>query len=292
MWDNINGRTNPFGSGDIRPSEINDIGQVVGTARNLDGYLQGFIWDGTNGLQFIDMPTALQASIGTDINNFSRISGHGDSTSEPHDHHSYIWESTNVISTLGDLGGNQEWAFGINNKGQIVGNATAPDFMRYGCGFIWDEINGMRNINDLILFKEGFEYISSAIDINDSEKIIGQGIIDEENGIYHAFLLIPIPDVPSIDTILTFFDESVADGTLTGYSPGNSANGRLIALRNMLEMAGDLIHVNDIEGACGQLRATLRKCDGYSPPPDFVTGEAVSKLYEMILELMAELGCE
>ena len=74
MWDSINGRTNPFGSGDIRPSEINDNGQVVGTARNSDGYLQGFIWDGTNGLQFIDMPTALQAIVGTDINNMSQIS--------------------------------------------------------------------------------------------------------------------------------------------------------------------------------------------------------------------------
>ena len=86
--------------------------------------------------------------------------------------------------------------------------------------------------------------------------------------------------------------EFVSGGTLEGDGPGNSANGRLNALRNMLEMAGDLIGIDDIEGACVQLHAALGKCDGDSPPPDFVAGLAASELYTMITELMAELGCE
>lgn len=97
---------------------------------------------------------------------------------------------------------------------------------------------------------------------------------------------------PTIDAILDFFDESVADVTLFGIGPGRSANGRLNALRNMLEMAGDLINIPDIEGACGQLKAALKKCDGERKPPDFVAGPAASELYTMITELMAELGCE
>ena len=60
----------------------------------------------------------------------------------------------------------------------------------------------------------------------------------------------------------------------------------------MLEMAGDLIYVNDIEGACTQLKSALGKCDGKSPPRDFVTGPAVSELYNMILEPIEEIGCE
>ena len=60
----------------------------------------------------------------------------------------------------------------------------------------------------------------------------------------------------------------------------------------MLEMAGDLISVNDYEGACGQLKAASKKCDSESRPPDFVTGEAVAELHSMISELMVELGCE
>jgi len=108
---------------------------------------------------------------------------------------------------------------------------------------------------------------------------------------YDTTLVGPAP-IPSVDAILTFFDESVADDTLTGDGQGNSANGRLNALRSMLEMAGDLIAIDDIEGACGQLKAALGKCDGDSPPPDFVAGSAASELCAMISDLMAELGCE
>jgi hypothetical protein len=61
-----------------------------------------------------------------------------------------------------------------------------------------------------------------------------------------------------MDKILEFFDDSVADGSLTGSGPGKSANGRLNALRNMLEMAAEFIFVGDIEDACGQLEACLK----------------------------------
>jgi len=60
----------------------------------------------------------------------------------------------------------------------------------------------------------------------------------------------------------------------------------------MLEMAGDLIAIYDIQGACGQLKSASGKCDGESPPPDFIAGSAASELHDMIVELMAELECE
>jgi hypothetical protein len=100
----------------------------------------------------------------------------------------------------------------------------------------------------------------------------------------------PIP--PTIEAVLKFFDASVADVTLEGEGPGKSAEARLNALRNMLEMAGDLIEIGDIEGACWQLKAALEKCDGDPLQPDFVTGEAVTELYNKILELMEELECK
>ena len=97
---------------------------------------------------------------------------------------------------------------------------------------------------------------------------------------------------PTIDAILSFFDQSVANETLTGYGHGNSANNRLNVLRKKLQMAGDLIDIGDIDGACVHLKVASRKCDGVTPPPDFVQGDSVSELYVMITELMAELGCE
>ncbi len=42
--------------------------------------------------------------------------------------------------------------------------------------------------------------------------------------------------------ILKSFDTCVAEGTLSGDGPGNSSEGRLGALRNMIEASGDLIN--------------------------------------------------
>jgi N-acetylneuraminic acid mutarotase len=98
-----------------------------------------------------------------------------------------------------------------------------------------------------------------------------------------------------IQEILDFIEESVADGTLAGSGPGKSAQGRLGALINMIETAGDLIEANDpnlLEDTCGQLHAALAKTDGQDPPPDFVTGPAAPQLAAMIEELMDSLECE
>ena len=92
--------------------------------------------------------------------------------------------------------------------------------------------------------------------------------------------------------IIDFFDESVDTGLIVGDGPGKSADKRLNALRNMIETAAELISIEDFEGACGQLHVVLRKCDGIRPPPDFVSGEAVFDLYEMIVELLEKIVCE
>jgi hypothetical protein len=110
--------------------------------------------------------------------------------------------------------------------------------------------------------------------------------------LYLSELEITVVPEPSIDAILEFFDESVSNYTLEGDGPGNSANGRLNALRNMLELAFALIDMGDTEGACGQLNSALLKCDGVSLPPDFVAGSAVADLNDMISKLMAKLGCD
>ncbi len=59
----------------------------------------------------------------------------------------------------------------------------------------------------------------------------------------------------------------------------------------MIEAAGDLIGTGDIDEACAQLMAAHKKCDGLPRPPDFVAGEAREDLAQMILNLMASLGC-
>jgi len=98
------------------------------------------------------------------------------------------------------------------------------------------------------------------------------------------------PPSEQLEGILTFFDESVADGSLAGSGPGNSAKGRLGALRNMLEAAGDLIDESRIDEAIQQLQSALLHVDGQPRPPDFVTGSAAAELASMIQQLIVSLG--
>lgn len=95
----------------------------------------------------------------------------------------------------------------------------------------------------------------------------------------------------TLQEILAFFDASVANGTLVGAGPGNSANGRLNALRNKLVAAGDLIEAGEMYQACTELLSAYERCDGLPRPPEFAEGPAASELAGMIAQLMADLGC-
>jgi len=126
---------------------------------------------------------------------------------------------------------------------------------------------------------EGFTSAILEINSNDPESptvtvpLNGEGVTQET------------PPV-SIADILAFFDASIADGTLVGEGPGYSATGRLHALRNMIEAAGELIEDGLIEEAYQQLIDAYYRCDGLFPPPDFVSGPAASTLAGMILDLI------
>jgi hypothetical protein len=99
------------------------------------------------------------------------------------------------------------------------------------------------------------------------------------------------PPAQQIADTLAFFDASVAAGTLLGSGPGNAAKGRLGALRNMIEAAGDLIRRGLVTDACVQLTDVRNRTDGKPQPPDFVTGPAAAELLQQIDAIRATLGC-
>lgn len=92
-----------------------------------------------------------------------------------------------------------------------------------------------------------------------------------------------------IEEILEFVDDSADAGDIEGVGPGASADKRLNALINMIQMAGYLIEDGFYEEAYQQLEDAYKKCDGQSPPPDFVEGDATGELVYMILSLMESL---
>jgi hypothetical protein len=94
-----------------------------------------------------------------------------------------------------------------------------------------------------------------------------------------------------LEDVHTAFDGWVDAGTLTGAGAGQSAAGRLGALRNMLVEAGNLFESGDLAGACTQLWDAYLRTDGHPRPPDFVTGPSASLLADLILEARDQMGC-
>jgi uncharacterized repeat protein (TIGR02543 family) len=98
-----------------------------------------------------------------------------------------------------------------------------------------------------------------------------------------------IPPSQQITDILTFFNTSVNNGSLVGSGSGNSAQGRLGALKNMITAAGDLINQGRIAEARQQLQDVYLRVDGQPQPPDFATGTAATQLASMIQQLINSL---
>jgi len=103
-------------------------------------------------------------------------------------------------------------------------------------------------------------------------------------------VVVDVPPQQQIQDILDTFDASVANGTLLGYGPGNSASKRLNALRNMIESSGDLVNAGDYGQAIDQLESIAKKTDGASKPQDFVVGDSATVLNTMVNDLIADLA--
>jgi hypothetical protein len=212
-------------------------------------------------------------------------------------HEVYVWWAPGISETAFDApytinydGGNQ--IFDVNqsiNGGEwyLLGEFSFAAGISGNVQLSNDALGKV--IADAVMFVNvdiGTEIIIDNSDVEFS--LNGEWICEE--GVSGAYSPWDYPT--SIDEILAFFNNSVEEGSLTGLGRGRSASKRLNALRNMIETAGDLIGAGDIEGACGQLRAALRKCDGEHRPPDFAGGSGAEDLEGMLENLMVDIGCD
>jgi probable HAF family extracellular repeat protein len=98
------------------------------------------------------------------------------------------------LGTFGGTGGN---AFGINNKGQVVGDAsTAGNAAQLA--FLYSD-GTMRDLNTLLTPGSGWT-LREADAINDNGDIVGWGT--NPSGQIHAFLLTLVPEPGSFSLLL------------------------------------------------------------------------------------------
>jgi probable HAF family extracellular repeat protein len=179
---------------------INNLGYIVGWSAPQSGPPYATLW--TDAGEVLDLGVG-SYSEAFGINNLGDVVGYYNAL--PSDPHAFLLK----VSGMNDLGtlGERRWseAYDINDFGQIVGSSwtlvleideegqswTDGDYH----AFLWDEENGMQDLNDLIPSSSGL-LLTHATAINNVGQIVGWAQMDlNGDGIFdevHGFLLTPI----------------------------------------------------------------------------------------------------
>lgn len=178
IWDEVNGMRDLGtleGNGEgSRGTAINNDGKVVGWSLMSDGTERAFIWDEANGMQAL----ASESSRALAINDHGEVVGRllGDGVTIPP--RSFIWDELSLQLLPSEMG----QPSGINNNREVI------DLL----GNIWDEMNGMRRVVDLLPPLGNWE-ISSLSAINDKGQIAGTAF-NTVDGRFRGILLTRIPE--------------------------------------------------------------------------------------------------
>jgi probable HAF family extracellular repeat protein len=196
IWDKTNGSLLLSTlSGESSAWGVNDVGLVSGFSYNTDGYERAVRWDSTNNA-IIDIGALTNTnpdpdvvgntSCSYDLNNSGRVVGMADIPNDDETFipfHAFLYDESTGIHDLGTLRDDQPYyqngysiAYDINNSQKAVGVASGTDWFFFP--FIYDEINGMQELNRNPAYISGEEW--HAVVINDSG-LIGGHVIPATN---------------------------------------------------------------------------------------------------------------
>lgn len=266
---------------------INDLGIVVGTSYNAS-YL-AFMWKNN---QMINLNDLIDVNSGWilrdayDINNLGQIVGRGEIGGE---NHAFLLtpipeSSITVISPNGgeELHAGYTHEITWSSEG-VIENVKIEYSTNNGTNWI-----------EIVASTENYGYYDWGVPCEISSDCLVRisHLNSDASDVSDAVFAISCQLPPDIDTILEFFDESVADGTLEGNVPGRSGKKRLKVFRNMIVKTAHLIDCGKMKRGCKKLYWLYNRCDGLPKPKDFVAGPAAPELADMIEDFMYELECE
>jgi len=171
---------------------INDHTQIVGVS-SIDGRNRGFLWQEGSMIDIGDLVGGMGNTRAYRINRSGQVVGETWDTA-PATAHGFFWDN-GVMTDLGLMPGTSgpaSQALGVNDLGEVVGTAS-------GGPFIWDSVNGMRDLRTMVDASAAGWDLRQAHDINNVGQIAGFGI--DPQGNLHGFLLTPVPE-PATSTIL------------------------------------------------------------------------------------------
>ena len=175
-----------FGGKQSDAIAINDAGEVVGHlyTEYHDGNQRAVLYHAGKVLELGTFGG--NVSIGEAINRVGQVVGHA--TLPGGDQRAFLF-ARGKLKNLGTLpGGTQSFAYGIDDRGRVVGASDAKDSplraIIYSDGV-------MQDLNKLIPADSGW-LLTEAKGINESGQIVGYGFVDGER---RAFLLTPVKTI-------------------------------------------------------------------------------------------------
>ncbi len=196
---------------------INDAGQVVGYSNWLGGAPNQFravLWNQGKITDLGTLPDGLTSSASA-VNDAGQIAG---TAALPPDQgqavHACLWQDGTIID-LGTLGGTNSRGYGINNAGQVVGEADVG--VGYGShAFLWQD----GSMTDLGTLEGNYSYGTA---INDAGQVIGNS---SSRGHEHGFLYSDgvLTDLGALDPAGDSYARGLNNlGQVVGYavSPGS-----------------------------------------------------------------------
>ncbi|MCC6908339.1 MAG: hypothetical protein IT430_10395 [Phycisphaerales bacterium] len=195
--------------------DINNLGQIVGSSWTVDGSEKAVLWE--NG-DVVELPTLRSdPSIAIAINELGEIVGQSDG---PNDNaHAVAWVNGQILDLHNSELGIGSSAWGINNVGQVVGWVGRQPTNVYG--FLWDQNNGMRRLDDLVPPKPRRNWrIDMSFDINDAGQIAANGYVSGSPLTTHAFIMSPVYPTMQLSSPVPGAAPGPNTLTLTGATPG------------------------------------------------------------------------
>ena len=152
--------------------DINEKGQIAGTGRSATPPPDNAFESSARRYDPGDGVTDLGAgngSLGLSINNHGDVVGFrrpGADRPGAHDE-AFYWSEGGGARGLGGLGGGFSWAWGVNDRREVVGQAERADGNRVA--FVWTKRDGMRSLGDL----PGGQVGSAALHVTDRGSVVG-----------------------------------------------------------------------------------------------------------------------
>lgn len=180
-----------------RATDINNLGQVVGSARmSSDLYEHAFF--ANSALTFASDLGTLGGyrSYANGVNDTGQVVGYSEITQALQSpYHAFITDVNSNMTDLGTLGGQRSLATDINSDGIVVGWSETGIGNRKHAFITGPDGTGMTDLNTLVKL-EGGTFLHDATGINDRGQIIANG----SDG--RSYLLSPVPEPETFAMLL------------------------------------------------------------------------------------------